>query len=159
MLTEINRKNKKTLIKLLEKYIDEHGYISNGSYEINWVYNNDYHFELGDVESGCFLFDKHSLGLLFLEMCKSKKYKDKYFMITHGIERNTFCMTALSNTDSIVKIETIDPHNQGPILWITLSDKISGKTERVISMYDESNKLLSLIEKEGRFDLLLSLSV
>ena len=159
MLTIIDKKNKKTLIKLLEKYIDEHGYISNGSYEINWVYNNDYHFELGDAESGYFLLNKHSLGLLFLEMCECKKYKDKYFMITHGIETNTFCMTALSNTDSIVKIENIGPDDQGPVLWITLSDKISGKIERVISMYDESNKLLSLIEKEGRFDLLLSLSV
>jgi hypothetical protein len=159
MLTIINRKNKKKLVKLLEKYIDEHGYISNGSYEINWVYNTDYHFELGDAESGYFSFNMHSLGLLFLEMCGSKKYKDKYFMITHGIEKNSFCMTILSNTDSIVEIETIEPDDQGPILWITLSDKISGKIERVISMYDESNKLLSLIEKEGRFDLLLSLSV
>ena len=156
MLTIIDRKNKKKFVKLLEKYIDEHGYISNGSYEINWVYNYDYHFELGDAESGYFLFNKHSLGLLFLEMCESKKYKDRYFMITHGIEKNTFCMTVLSNTDSIVKIESLA--SDVSVLWITLSDKISGKTERVISMDDESNKLLSLIEKEGRFDLLLSIS-
>ena len=156
MLAEINRKNKKNFIKLLEKYIDEHGYISNGSYEINWVYDNDYHVELGDDESGYFLFNKHSLGLLFIEMCKHKKYRDKYFMITHGIERTSFCMTILSNTDHIVEIETIEPKD--PILWITLSDKISGKSERVISMWDDSKKLLSLIEKEGRFDLLLSIS-
>ena len=157
MLTIIDKKNKKTLIKLLEKYIDEHGYISNGSYEINWVYDDDYHFELGDAESGYFLFDKHSLGLLFLEMCESKKYKDKYFMITHGIEKNSFCMTVLYNTDSIAEIETIESNTS--ILWVTLSDKISGKTERVISMDDDAEKLLSLIEKEGRFDLLLSVSI
>ena len=153
MLTKINTKNKKKLVKLLEKYIDEHGYITNGSYEINWVYDDDYHFELGDAESGYFLFDKYSLGLLFLEMCESKNYKDKYFMITHGIEKNSFCMTVLSNIDAIVKIETIESNIS--VLWVTLSDKISGKIERVISMDDDAEKLLSLIEKEERFDLLL----